>query len=128
MIRIFENLKSDSASAKSIVSITLLFLIIHGAIFAYGLIHAETFLVGDRADTRFEEIRYVFAGQLSDHSNTAGIDSSTVSESTFFQRMLSSGNPGDYVIQGAILTAFNQHVVVVLQLALSFVQYCACSS
>ena len=35
--------------------------------------------------------------------------------------MSSSGNPGDYVIQGAILTAFNQHVVVVLQLALSFV-------
>lgn len=97
--------------------IAVLFLITHTALFVHGLVQPESFLSGDRADTRLGTIEFVFSGKPLKNT-PSGIESA--SEQSVFDRVLASGHPGDYVIQGVFLSLFNQHLLVALQVALSF--------
>lgn len=117
----YNNPQLKSNSIDSVVTITLVFILMHGLMFGFGLVNDDSLLSGDRSASRNATIAYVFnVEQIGDHQSELNSSQSSYSRPDIGDRILGSGHAGDYLIQGTILAFSNRYVLVVLQLALAF--------
>jgi 4-amino-4-deoxy-L-arabinose transferase-like glycosyltransferase len=101
--------------------IATLFVVIHGGLFIHGILDPEALMKGDRAGGRLKSILYVFDGEDTRGIVQGGATEVTGSHnSSFLGRMVESGDPGDYIFQGLLLTRGGVYSLIALQLLLSF--------
>ena len=106
--------------SKYLWTIATLFVVIHGGLLIHGMLRPESLMKGDRAGGRLKSIRYVFDGE--DARGVAQSGATEVTESrnaSFLDRMLVSGDPGDYIFQGLFLTKGGVYSLLAFQLLLS---------
>ena len=89
-----------------------LFVLLHGALFVHGLFRPEAFMAGDRSQSRWDRIHYVFLGEMPWPDRPLGAG-------TFGERLLEMGHPGDFAFHGMAFLAAGPLGVVALQLALA---------
>ena len=111
---------------EHLLIIAILFVVVHSAIFIHGALNADAFLAGDRAVGRLETINYVFSHPSTDQTYPVSIlEPDAGSDSTILSRIFESGNPGDYLLQGLLLSVGDRHLVVTFQLLLTIISiYC----
>ena len=114
------NTSSKNYSKKEHFALILVvFVIIHGAFFLYGVLHPDVFLAGDRSTERIEKIAYVFnQDEVARGFNSDIMTLRIPADEGFLARMMDSGHPGDYIVQGALLAAGGVNAVLAFQLAL----------
>lgn len=83
--------------------ISVLFVVVHVLFFAHSALHPESFTAGDRAGGRPRTIESVFGirtGHLRGHRQGEPAPEELGASSS--ERLLAAGNPGDYMLQGAL--------------------------
>ena len=111
-------LKSNFTS--SIVTIFLVFTIVHGLLIGFDLGNEDSFLSGDRSHSRNATIAYVFDVEKIGRNDTGLETSPTVDPMPHIgERILNSGHAGDYLISGAIVKLTNINVLMLFQLLLA---------
>lgn len=99
--------------------ILLVFAFIHIPIFIFGLANHAPFMAGDRAGSRLEIIEYVFQLNNKTNADQTSIHLSEQANSSLISRIIETGYPGDYLVQGLLFSTGGTHLVIVFQLALS---------
>ena len=122
----FTNYQSKSHSTSSIVTIFLVFTVVHGLLIGFGLVNKDSLLSGDRANSRNATIAYVFDSEKIGRNITSLKTSSTLNPMPHIgERILKSGHAGDYLISGAIIKLTNTNILVLFQLLLALLStYC----
>jgi len=118
----FEHSQLKSILTGSTITIIVVFLLVHGALFGFGLTNDNSLLSGDRSTARNATIAYVFdVEKIGDYKLALNNKHTSDSIPHFGGRVLNSGHAGDYLIQGSILALTNRHMLVLLQLALALI-------
>lgn len=87
--------------------VVLIFAFVHFSLFAYGISHPDSFMVGDRTQQRLRSIDLIVS---SSHAPAELLDA-----------IIARGWPGDYLLQGTIYGFANSIGVVFVQLLSYFV-------
>jgi len=87
--------------------IIVIFALVHLSLFAYGISHPDSFMVGDRTKQRFRSIDLT----INSSNTIAGL----------IDAIIERGWPGDYLLQGTIYGLASSTGVVVIQLLSYFV-------
>jgi hypothetical protein len=88
------------------LSVLVLFLLVHGLLLWFDISNPQAFFQGDRAKGRYSKIQYLYCTEHSTASYTS--------------RLLEQGDPGDYVIHGALYCLGGPYLVIVFQIVLNF--------
>ena len=120
------NSQSKSHLTSSIVTIFLVFTVVHGLLIGFGLVDKDSLLSGDRANSRNATIAYVFDNEKIGRNTTSLETRSTANPMPHIgERILKSGHAGDYLISGAIIKLTNTNILVLFQLLLALLStYC----
>ena len=121
-----KNFHLKSHLASSIVTIFLVFTVLHGLLIGFGLANEDSLLSGDRANSRNATIAYVFDTEKFARNNSSLETSPTPDPMPHIgERILESGHAGDYLISGAIIKLTNTNILVLVQLLLALLStYC----
>ena len=103
---------------RSLWLIVLIFVAVHGLLIVHDLTTADAFLQGDRAGIRLEKILYLLRGWDAENPfQYLTVDSEH--GSSFVERLVELGSPGDYVLHAALYGLGGSTAVIAVQLVLA---------
>jgi hypothetical protein len=97
------------------------FIVINIPFLIHDFTYSDQFFSGDRINTRFEKIDYVFHGEATPYARSHLTDEQLQAGTTFLERVAALSGPGDYLIHGALIEFGGRPLVLFVQLILALV-------
>jgi len=114
------NSNSTPNSTKSIVTILLVFIVVHGLLIGFGLVNDDSLLSADRSTSRNATIAYVFDVEKIGGDNVTQQTTITLKPMPRIgDRVLNVGHAGDFIVSGVIIKLTNPNILVLFQLLLT---------